>query len=258
MIPPERTNAAVQMSAREYLAKVPVASVHLIVTSPPYNVATPYPGYEDAMPWEDYWNLMEAVASLSSYVLVPGGRLCVNWPGYALGTADGHAHHHRFAHVAEEAGFTLLAEIVWDQLVSGHSCQWGSWRSPSAPRFYSSHEIIQVWGKGTKREDRSGPSDVAPEEFAKWTRSIWKIPGGRDPLYPAVFPARVPRRLIKLFTWPGERVLDPFCGSGTTLVVARRLGRTAMGCDVCERAVELTNERLRDEALTLTQPKEHR
>lgn len=234
--------------ARKAVHELPSGGVALVVTSPPYNVGVEYPeGRSDALPAGAYWQMLADVFEpLLTEKLMVGGRLAVNWPGYAVGKRDGCAHHHRFATMCGGWGVPLLTEIVWDQQHSDGHCQWGSWLSSSAPRFPSCFEYIQVWCRGSvSRTDKTGPSDVTRDEFMAWTEALWRFPGRRGVRgYPATFPRELPERLIKLLTWPNDLVADPFCGTGTTLVAAKALGRRWWGCDVSPRATQIARERI--------------
>ena len=242
------TDAILVGDARSVLRRfVYSRTVHLVVTSPPYNVGIDYPDYADTLDWDKYWDTMSVVCQECLRVLVDGGRIAINWPGYAVGKRPGYAHHHRFAEIARSLGMPLLTEIVWDQQASGTRCQWGSFRSPSAPRFCTAHEVIQVWGaRSLSRADRTGHGDATSAEFCEWTGSTWRFSGDNTQAYPATFPVDVPFRLIKLLTWPGEMVLDPFCGSGTTCVAAKMLGRQWLGIDISQTAVSLAERRVRE------------
>jgi len=209
--------------------------IHLICTSPPYNMGIDYPAYKDKLPWDAYWNMMREFAEQAYGVLVSGGRLAMNFPGYAIGKRNGRAHHHKFASIIPNE-FSLLTEIIWNQNVSTCRTAWGSWLSPSAPRFPCPFEYIQVWVKGCPtRKDRKGKGDCTSEEFVEWTKPVWTISGSRNKAYPATFPEAIPERLIKLFTWKGDTVLDPFAGFGTTGYVADRLGRESICIDLYEK-----------------------
>ena len=216
----------------------------LIVTSPPYNMGIPYNGYKDNRPWNEYEdNLLTPLAWNSFAALREGGRLCVNFPGYAPGKRDA-PHHIVFGARALTVGFTLLAEIIWDQGVGARTA-WGSWLSPSAPRFPAHHEIIQIWCKGgLKRMDRKGAGDCTHEEFSGWATSIWKFGGRGSKDHPAIFPEELPYRLIKMLTWPGDCVLDPFVGSGTTVCMATRLGRVGVGVEISPIYAKIAEQRL--------------
>lgn len=236
--------------ARAAIRRLDDYSVALVVTSPPYNVGVDYPGHDDAMPWDDYWQMIaDVLGPLLNEKLIVGGRLAVNWPSYAVSKRPGYSHHHRFAEMCRAWGAPLLAEITWHQGSSdGKPCQWGSFKMASAPRFSAASEVIQVWCRETTtRPDAARETGITNEQFIEWTKCLWRFsgrPGIRS--YPATFPPELPERLILLLTLPGDLVADPFCGTGTTLEAAKRLGRRWWGCDVSERAIEIARRRLSD------------
>ena len=223
--------------------------VALICCSPPYNVGIEYAGYDDNRDWLEYFNGLYDFALAAKRVLIPGGRLCVNFPGYAIGKRPGYAHHHAFAASAVKLGYKLYTEVVWDQ---GH-CErtaWGSFMSASAPRFPCPFEIIQVWAKDeTERHDRKGATDITNLEFSEWTNPLWRFSGVGSKDHPAPFPPELPKRLIKLLTWPGDVCLDPFCGAGTTMLVAHELKRQWIGIDISPAYREGFLRKLADQKL---------
>ena len=224
---------------RKVLPTLSAASVHLVVTSPPYNVGLDYGDYSDDLKWSEYWVMLYDFLRESKRLLVPGGRVAVNLPGYAPGKRPGYAHHHTVAVMAQHLGLTLLTEIIWDQGVSGCRTAWGSFASPSAPRFPASHEFIEVFCNGLKRDDRKGRNDITNEEFSAWSHPIWRFSGRRGGERPGSFPEELVERMVKLFTWEGENILDPFAGVGTTGIVAKRLNRHYTLVDVVLRCKEL-------------------
>jgi len=238
---------------RTVLPTLPERSYALILTSPPYNVGLDYGSeitdYVDRMHWRDYWRLLDDFMKAAKRLLVEGGRVAVNLPGYAVGKRPGYAHHHYMGEIARELGYTLLTEIIWDQGVSGHRTAWGSFASPSAPRFPSTHEFIEVFCVEPKRKDRKGRGDITNAEFSEWSSPIWHISGRQRGERPGSFPEAIPDRLIRLFTWQGDGVLDPFAGCGTTGTVARRLKRRYTLIDVVPRCKEMFEALLEGEPL---------
>jgi DNA modification methylase len=217
-----------------------------VVTSPPYNVGLDYHDADDALAWPDYWRLAADAAALIHRALVPGGRAWVNTavsvPAPSIvGTASGAGKArvmlaHRWATVLEAAGLVLVDQVAWCS-ARGAGTAWGSWASPAAPNLRGDYEAITV-------ACRDGWERPAPTGLEQWRdavggwpalcSTVWnlapaaRVPGG----HPAPFPVELARRCIRLSTWPGEVVLDPFAGTGTTLLAARQLGRRATGIEV--------------------------
>ncbi len=223
--------------------------VDLVICSPPYNVGKNYKNHNDALPLEEYLALLRAVWVECRRVLRPGGRICVNVAG-----VDRQPYLPLQSYITEQLialGFLMRGEIIWDKAASvGVSTAWGSWRSPSNPTLRDVHEFILVFCKEQFRlHETKGATDLTSEEFTAFTRSIWQFPtdSARKIGHPTPFPVELPRRLIKLYSWKGGLVLDPFCGSGSTCVAAAQLERLWIGVDVDPHYVELAQKRVQAE-----------
>lgn len=228
--------------SREVIPKhVPDESVHLVVTSPPYNVGKEY---EDGQTLDDWTALMNTMLAVVTPALVPGGRVAIN-----VANTDRKPYRtlHRYVwDMLEGADLEPRGEIIWDKGASvGVSTAWGSWRRPTAPTLRDVHEYILVAQKPGKYPGK-GEGDITADEFTAWTRSIWVMPteSAKRIGHPAPFPVELPRRLIKLYTYPGDVVLDPFCGSGTTCVAAKALGRQFIGIELNPDYCRLAEQRL--------------
>lgn len=229
-------------------------SVHLIVTSPPYNVSIDYDGYSDNLTEEEYYKWIEKWLKGCYRVLVEGGRICVNIPnmGNKLnGKGTGlQTYVDKFIPLMKQVGFTLRDTVIWvkayDELgetFSGGSTSWGSWCSPNNPFCRIFSELILIAHKGNPSRGRTEKNDIQPQEFMKWTRNTWFFPTENHIAeHPAPYPIELPRRLIKLHTWPGETVLDPFCGRGSTMMAAEILGRNWIGIDNSAKYCEISRK----------------
>ena len=230
--------------------------VDLVICSPPYNVGKNYKNHDDALPLEEYLGLLRAVWAECKRVMRPGGRICVNVAG-----VDRQPYLPLQSFIAQQLmdlGFLMRGEIIWDKAASvGVSTAWGSWQSPSNPTLRDLHEYILVFCKdqfrlpapqslGDAGEQAKGETDLTSEEFTALTRSIWGFPTGSASKvgHPAPFPVELPRRLIKLYSWKGGLVLDPFCGSGSTCVAASQLGRLWIGVDIDPTYADLARRRV--------------
>jgi DNA modification methylase len=180
-------------------------------------------------------------------VLVPGGRACINLAN--LGRRPYLPLHAFVIQDMLELGFRMRGEIIWDKASSASpSTAWGSWCSPRNPTLRDTHEYILVFCKQTFH--RPNPwgrrSNIRREEFLEFTKSIWRFPAesARKVGQPAPFPVELPYRLIQLFTFEGEVVLDPFIGSGTTALAAQMSGRRFVGYEIDPAYVALARRRL--------------
>ena len=239
---PELLNK-VYLKSSVSMNELPDCSVHLMVTSPPYNVTKEY---DDELTLEEYRSLLRSVFRETFRVLVDGGRACVNvanlWrkpyiPMHSFVIQDMH-----------EIGFRMRGEIVWDKGASASpSTAWGSWRSASNPTLRDVHEYILIFSKGAYSRNKDGKlSTIGRDEFLDLTKSVWRFPAERARAvgHPAPFPVELPRRLIELYTFKDDIILDPFCGSGSTCVAAVLTNRNYVGYDIKQEYVRLAEERI--------------
>jgi DNA modification methylase len=229
----------------ETMKELPDHCIHLMVTSPPYNVQKEY---DEDMTLEEYCNLIGRVGRETFRVLVSGGRACINIAN--LGRKPYLPLH---AHIIEEMvkiGFLMRGEIIWNKGASASSSTaWGTWLSARNPVLRDIHEYILVFSKGSFSRRADGrESTIDREDFLSWTKSVWTFPAesARRIGHPAPFPEELPRRLIELYTFEGDVVLDPFCGAGTTCLAAMKNGRHFVGYEINPDYIQLANERLRN------------
>ena len=233
----------------EHMHETPDESIDLIITSPPYNVGVPYDVHDDNLSFDNHRQLLKRVWKECYTVLKPAGRMCIN-----VGNTGYHPYIPLASYIAIdmlEIGFLMRGEIIWDKTVGRKRyTTFGSWLSPSNPNIREGHEHILCFSK--MQYQRQPPQEtMSKQEFKNCTESIWRVQpviNDRDD-HPAPFPVELPRRLIKLYSYEGDRVLDPFMGSGTTLVAAKELNRHGIGYEISPEYVKIAKERLRQEYL---------
>jgi len=228
----------------ESMEELPDNSVHLMVTSPPYNVGKEY---DDDLTLDEYRAFLSRVWAEVYRVLVPGGRVCLNVAN--LGRKPYLPLHAFFAEDMFKIGFLMRGEIIWNKAsAAGTSTAWGSWQSAKNPTLRDVHEYILVFSKqGYSRAPGDKASTISKEEFLEYTKSVWSFgsESAKKIGHPAPYPVELPSRCIKLYTFEGDVVLDPFIGSGTTAVVAKMLNRHYVGYEVDKEYVELAGRRLK-------------
>ncbi len=225
----------------ESMYEIPDNSVHLMITSPPYNVTKEY---DQNLTLQDYLKLIENVMRETYRVLVDGGRACVNVAN--LGRKPYLPLSEFVGRIMTDIGFNNRGQIIWDKAASsGGSCAWGSWQSASNPSLRDVHEYILVFSKG-KLFRKKGIDTITKENFLEWTKSIWKMntESAKRVKHPAPFPEELPHRLINLYSFENDIVLDPFMGSGTTAVAAVKNKRHYIGYDISTEYIKIANNRI--------------
>jgi len=224
-----------------------------MITSPPYNVGKEY---DKDFTLEEYLSFLKAVWKEVYRVLVPGGRACINIAN--LGRKPYIPLHAFIAKDMFELGFLMRGEIIWNKASSASpSTAWGSWLSPSNPTLRDVHEYILVFSKGmfSRKNMTQRKSTISRDEFLEFTKSVWTFSAvsAKEVRHPAPFPVELPYRLIQLYTYQGEVVLDPFMGSDQTAIAAIKTGRHYVGYDIEEEYVKLA--RIREFLIEYKSPK---
>lgn len=224
-------------------------SVDLTVTSPPYNVGKPYSGDEatDLMAYEDYLDFTRAWIKNCYLWTRDTGRLCINVGldmnkgGKAPVGAD-------VTKIAMECGWKYHATVIWNEGNISRRTAWGSWMSASAPHIIAPVEVIIILYKKDWKKSYRGVSDISDTEFKEWVLGLWTFNGesAKRIGHEAPFPRELPERCIKLFSYVGDTVLDPFVGSGTTMIEAINGQRCAIGLEIEEKYCALTRRRILD------------
>jgi len=238
----------------EKMDELPDNSVHLMVTSPPYNVGKEY---DENLTLKEYRDFLRRVWCEVKRVIVPGGRACINIAN--LGRKPYIPLHSFIIEDMLDLGFLMRGEIIWNKASSGSpSTAWGSWLSAKNPILRDIHEYILVFSKDMfSRESMGRKSTISREEFLEFTKSVWTF--SAEPAtkvgHPAPFPVELPYRLIQLYTFEGEIVLDPFMGSGQSAIAAIKSNRNYVGYEINEKYINLAERRTREFYLKFNSPK---
>jgi site-specific DNA-methyltransferase (adenine-specific) len=241
-IPVETLNQIILGSA-ERMNLIPDNSIHLMITSPPYNVSKEY---DKDLSLDEYLQLLYRVFAETYRVLVNGGRACINVAN--LGRKPYIPLSHYISQMMQEIGFNMRGEIIWNKAASASpSTAWGSWQSASNPILRDIHEYILVFSKGDyKRIKGDKENTITREQFMEWTKSIWTMnaESAKRIGHPAPFPEELPFRLLQLYSFTNDIILDPFMGSGTTAVAAIKNNRHFIGYETNEDYIKLAQRRL--------------
>lgn len=228
-------------------------SIDLVITSPPYNVDIQYNSHKDDVSYADYLEFSKKWMARCFAWLKEDGRFCLNVPldknkgGQQSVGAD-------LTTIAKKIGFHYHSTIVWNEGNISRRTAWGSWKSASAPYVIAPVELIVVLYKEKwKKTSGSKISDIERNEFMDWTNGLWVFNGESKKRigHPAPFPIELPRRCIKLFSYVDDIVLDPFSGSGTTLIAAVANNRKGIGIDVDLKYCELARKRILESIQTV-------
>ena len=199
--------------SRNMRHQIPDSSIHLMITSPPYNVGK---NYDDDLSLSAYRSLLKDVLAETYRALVEGGRACINIAN--IGRKPYIPLHAYLIEIAYECGFYMRGEIIWDKGASaGSSCAWGSWRSASNPVLRDIHEYILIFCKGSfNRQQAAKQNSIDRADFLECTKSVWRFPAASATRvgHPAPFPLELPRRLIDLYSYVGDIILDLFIALG--------------------------------------------
>ncbi len=226
------------------LFKIPFVDV--IMTSPPYNLGIDYNSNDDGLNYKNYLEFSEQWMRNCYNWSKTQARFCLNIPldsnkgGPKPVGAD-------LTKIAQKVGWKYKTTIVWNEGNISRRTAWGSWKSASAPVVIAPVELIVIFYKDEwKKINGSKISDITGEEFKDWTKGIWVFNGESKKRigHPAPFPKALPYRCIKLFSYQQDLILDPFAGSGTTLIVAENLNRKSAGIELDMDYCKLAKNRI--------------
>lgn len=226
-------------------------SVDLIVTSPPYDVDIKYESYDDSIPYDKYLEFTRKWLTRCYDFVKDDGRLCLNIPLDKSRGRDEEGFQSVYVditNIAKEVGWKYQSTIIWNEQNISRRTAWGSWMSASAPFVIAPVEVIVVMYKKKWKKRKKGESDITRDEFIEWTNGVWNFSGeNRKKVgHPSPFPVELPKRCIKLFSYVGDTVLDPFLGSGTTLIACLLTNRVGIGVEIDRKYCKLAVKRLKE------------
>lgn len=245
-IPSNFENKIICGDSEEVLKKLPDNCIDLVFTSPPYNFGLDYENHKDGTNWNDYFDKLLRVFKECIRVVKYGGRIVVNvQPLYS----DYIPIHHIISDFFMKNKMIWRNEILWEKNnYNAKYTAWGSWKSPSNPYLKYTWEFLEVFSKGDlKHIGESKNADITGDEFKQWVLAKWSIAPERkmkDFGHPAMFPEKLADRTLKLFSFKGDIILDPFNGVGTTTKVAKQTGRKYLGIDMSEEYCKKAKDRL--------------
>lgn len=236
------------------LYQIPKDYIHLTFTSPPYNLKLLYSDTDDNLNYQDYLSWLKKVFTDIFRVTVVGGRCAINIDAMTNRQEDQGEEYIRaiYPHlydIMKKIGWKFRTEICWTKSEAvGKKTAWGSFCSPSNPILRRNHEYILIWSKDSWRLESQEPPDIMQKEFEQWTLSHWNLQPELRKLagHPAPFSEKLAMRVIKLFSFPKQIVLDPFVGTGTTALMAHRYGRYYIGIDNSKKYCEFARKRIAD------------
>jgi DNA modification methylase len=236
----------------ENMKEIPDNSLHLMVTSPPYNVTKEY---DENLSLKEYLQFLRKVFAETYRVLVYGGRACINVAN--LGRKPYIPLSDYISQIMIEIGFLMRGEIIWHKGAgAGVSMAWGSWQSAANPVLRDTHEYILIFSKGTfsRKKIEEAEDTITRDQFMEWTKSVWVMnpESAKKVGHPAPFPVELPYRLIQLYTFKGDIVLDPLIGSGSTAIAALKSERKYVGYDIDPEYVKICEERIAPYKLQLS------
>lgn len=218
-------NKIINADCIDILKQLPDNCIDLVVTNPPYNLDIKYNTHKDDLPYSEYILWSSLWIEQITRILKDGGRVAINIPletnlnGKKFICKD-------YMNMMENNGLIQTAFILWDKQNVTSRTAWGSFCSPSCPNVIQPMECILVYSKASrKKEGDNTKIDITKKEFIDDVLGVWKIQPETNSSHPAPFPLELPQKIIRLFSYVGDLVLEPFSGSGTTAIACHNLKR---------------------------------
>jgi len=234
----------VQGDCLKYLPKIPDESIDLVVTSPPYNLGIDYGICKDKLPWDEYYSWCESWLREIYRILKRDGRLCLNHYFSCGDSSFRTAPLMELYNVTKRIGFKHHSLAIWWDQTLCKLTAWGSWCNARAPYINAPLEGILIMYKKIWRKLNSGKSTINKKSFIMGTTGIWKIQPETHNLTKSCFPIELPKLCIELLSYENDLVLDPFLGSGTTMLACLQTNRNCIGIEIEPKYVEICKKRL--------------
>jgi len=245
-LPEQFKNQIICNDSQNVLQKLPNNCVDLVFTSPPYNFGLDYEDSNDDHNWDAYFKKLFRILDECIRVLKYGGRLIINvQPLFS----DYIPSHHLISNYCIKKKLIWKGEVLWEK--NNYNCKytaWGSWKSPSNPYLKYTWEFIEIFCKGEmKKTGEKENIDISADEFKEWVVAKWSVAPERKMKkydHPAMFPEKLVERVLKLFSYKNDIIIDPFNGAGTTTAIAKKLSRNYIGIDTSKQYCETARSRL--------------
>lgn len=248
-------NKVVCGNCLDLFPEIPDNSIDVIITSPPYNCGIDYKEYNDHMKWEDYLSWCKEWLTECLRVLKSDGRICINVP-IDMGLKHNNEYKHlsvhelrvnpsaELYHIFNQVGIKYGGTAFWGDNHRSTLTAWGSWKSASCPYVYLPYEIVMFGYKDSWSKKEKGISTIEKNEFIMGTGGVWNIQPETKQNTIANFPVGLPELCIKLFSYKDDIIMDPFMGSWTTAVAAKRLHRNFVGFELCSEYCKIGQDRI--------------
>jgi DNA modification methylase len=251
-MPKDYLNKIVNGNCLKIIPYLPNNNLDLVVCSPPYNTGHKYDVYKDNKPHKKYIAWLESIFRALYPKMKKGGRICVDIGDGCNGRVHTHVDVAEF--MTNKLRYLHMSTIVWNKENSSIRTAWGSFKSPQEPSFPTSFEYVLIFAKGSYALQEKGETDLTTEEFVDWSLALWKFDKTdykessfliKNKIHYAPFPEELPTRLIKMLSWVGATVLDPFSGVGTTALACKKLGRNYIGIELSKDYCKYAEDRLK-------------
>ena len=238
---------------KEIISSLKNESIDLLITSPPYNVdlgnnkynKNAYDLYRDNKGHLEYLQWLEEIFSQLYIKMKKGGRVCINIGDGKNGAIPTHSDIIQF--MTKNLEYLPFTIIIWNKGQTSNRTAWGSYLKPSCPSFPRGFEYVLVFAKESRKLQEIGEADITKEEFIEWSNGLWNVKPETNMKkigHPAPFPEEIPYRLMRMLSWKGSTILDPFMGAGTTGVTCMKTNRNFIGIELSKKYYEIAKKRI--------------